>query len=120
MVAAHGVNVAKGAAIALLFGALVYAWSTPTGAVRHLSKQDLGAISASLASAYRDAAGKGALFVGTVGPEWGRYSMAQRERDAKNIVAKLQPTGVREVLLYDAARRVAVHHSEGRPLAVGP
>jgi hypothetical protein len=46
--------------------------------------------------------------------------MAQRERDAKNVVAKLQPTGVREVLLYDAARRVAVHYSEDRPLAVGP
>lgn len=118
--AVHWKSAAKATGIAALLAFAANVWWGRVGDVRELSKHDLAAISASLVSAYRDHGGADSLFIGTVGPEWLDQSLSQRESDAKKIVEKLQHTGVREVLLYDGARRVAVHHAEGLPLHVGP
>ena len=84
-----------------------------------LSELDLYTISAQLDSGYRDDFGPSPLFIGTVGAEWEQLSSAEREQSAREIVTRLGESGVREILVYDAGRRTALHFAEGLPLRIG-
>ena len=65
---------------------------------------------------YRDHARKGSLFIGTVGPDWAGLPPAERRQNADRLVAELSHSGIREILLYDSAQRLVVHHADGLPL----
>jgi hypothetical protein len=64
-----------------------------------------------LASAYRDGKRSGPLFIGTVTADWSRLSPPAQKRSADEILAKLGPSGVRELMLYDSANRLVVHQA---------
>ena len=95
-------------------------WRNAGDPVHLLSARELAGVSPKIASGYRDASGSGGLFVGTVKNEWSRLSSGERARDGRQIVARLARVGVREVLLFDESRRIALHHGVGLPLRIGP
>ncbi len=63
--------------------------------------------------------GAGPLFVGSVGAEWEHFSSAEREQSALKIVSNLGESGVREILVYDKSRRIALRFAEGPPPRIG-
>jgi hypothetical protein len=83
-----------------------------------LSKEELGSVSSVLASAYRDGKRSGPLFIATVTTEWKRLSRAARQQSGDQIFAKLEPTGVRELMLYDASHRLVLHQSTAFPTRI--
>jgi hypothetical protein len=106
--------------VALVLAAAQLGWFEARGSVRILSDVDLRAISSQLDSGYRGGFGTGSLFVGTVGTAWQNLSRAERERSAEQIVTRLEGAGLREILVYDERRRIALHFAEGLPLRIGP
>jgi hypothetical protein len=95
-------------------------WSDVEGTVQHLSDAELQSISPQIASGYRSERGAGSLFIGTVGTAWGHLEPAERSRSVDEILSGLDESGLREILLYDDSRRIALHFAEGLPLRVGP
>jgi hypothetical protein len=107
------------ASLTLVALAAAFVWlESVDNAVRELPSDRVRSLSPQLASAYRDRSGVGSLFIGSVGSDWRHLSIADRESSAQKLTATLQREGVREIILYDADHRVAVHYAKGLPLHV--
>ena len=90
-----------------MMGLAAWVWlAPPAGSVRVLSDRNLAAVSPVLQTGYRDRAGTGPLFIGTVGSSWESMAAPTRRSIARTIVDRLSGAGVREVLLYDHALRL--------------
>ncbi len=70
---------------------------------------ELALVSPHLASGYRDGLGHGRLFIGTLQPEFERLPEPRRRQAAEQAARALEAVGVREVLLFDGARRMQAH-----------
>jgi len=114
-------TIARLVGVAMLLGLAAHAfWSRPREDVHVFSVQELAALSPQIASGYRSGSGSGPLFVGTVKEGWAKRPYDERGEAARHMIDRLARSGVREVLLLDEARRIAVHHADGIPLRIGP
>jgi hypothetical protein len=95
-------------------------WGASGRSVRHLAEAELDALSPHLEFAYRNGSGSGPLFVGTLAEAWEGLTAAEREQSARHLSVVLRRGGVREMILYDAARRIAVHAADPLPLRIAP
>jgi hypothetical protein len=94
--------------------AAVRIWSGAPGTVEVYSAERLAAISPLLDSGYRDGLGFGKTFIGTLGTEFMKLPRPRREEAEREIAGSLGELGVREVLLFDARRRLLFHWRNGR------
>ena len=102
--------------------ALIAVVLVPFALVNYLGKEEsLGMIegrelhgySPHLESAYRDQAGEGGLFVGTLGPT---YPGAMTAKEVDRIVDRLKNDGARQIMIYDQQHRLALHYENGELL----
>ncbi len=112
--------IAAGGVIAVCTGFGLFAWMDSRTAVQSLPRSQLEVVSTVLDSGYRDQRGAGRLFVGTVAADWEVLRPEQRESSAWQIIDRLTEAGVREILLYGAERRVAMHYADGLPVRITP
>jgi hypothetical protein len=94
--------------------AAVRIWSRAPGTVEVYSAERLAAISPLLDSGYRDGLGFGKTFIGTLGAEFPKLPRPRRDEAGREIARSLGDLGVREVLLFDARRRLLFHWENGR------
>ena len=66
-----------------------------------------------LESGYRSHYGAGPLFIGTVSEFWADIPLDQQVSRGQAIGDRLLKHGVKEVMLFDAERRMRVHYKRG-------
>ncbi len=101
-------------------GFSLMSWTGAAATIRSVPRSQLQAVSAGLDSGYRGQRGTGPLFIGTVTTDWELLSPKQREHRAWRIIDQLTATGVREILLYGAEHRLALHYADGLPVRITP
>lgn len=92
--------------------------AAPPNAATMLSAEELAGASPWVEAGYRDKARAGSLFIGTVSTSWLELPPDERKRKVQDVVAELERSGVREVMLYDQSQRLVVHHAETLPLQI--
>jgi len=92
------VGVACWALLPLLFG----------GDLDRLSGSELERVSPYLSRGARSGEGRGPAFVGTIDDDWSELSPDARNAAATKLVEALRAQGVREVMVYDADRRLRI------------
>ncbi len=75
-----------------------------------LTPEQLRILSPLLAQGYRNQAGKGPVFIGTLASQWDELERSQRKQGAETIHTRLGLVGVRELMLFDATKRLQVHY----------
>ena len=73
-------------------------------AAQVLSGEHLSSVSTHLLSGYRNEQGHGKIFIGTVGPEWGRLAAEERIEAAEEIKAGLLDAGIEDIMLFNSRR----------------
>ena len=103
--------------VALTAVGLMVAWVgllhlEPAGerSVDNFSKVEAREVSPFLASAYRDHARQGSMFVATVARSWDDLARKERRLEAERILFRMLEKGVHEVLLYDPEKVLIGHY----------
>jgi hypothetical protein len=107
--------------VALTLASLVVAWIgiqplLPTGPrpTQELTDAHVRDLSPYFASAYRDHAKEGSMFVATVNEHWNELSSVEKRHEAEEVMTKLYERNVAEFLLYDPDHVLIAHYRGGR------
>ncbi len=88
----------------------------PTNDMGSFSRAELDRVSDHLVSGGRNQQGSGSTFVGTIADEWSELAASQREGAARQLVDRLRAQGIRDVMIYDDARRLKIQALGKRPI----
>jgi hypothetical protein len=97
----------------LVVAALQFGISTDSRSVDLLPASLLVQLSTHLESGYRDGAGLGPRFFGTVSQDWNGLSATSQQEEALQIADRLRWSGVEEVMLFDKGRRLVARSLRG-------
>ena len=78
------------------------------GDLDRLNGTELRRVSPYLTQGGRNAEGRGLAFVGTINDDWSQLPANQQEQAAMRLVKALRARGVRNVMIYDAERRLRI------------
>ncbi len=96
---------------------VAYHWRSASGeSIRELSASELADVSIYLRGGYRDAGGKGSLFVGRLRPSWDKLSREQRRSEAEAMVEALQRERVSQVMIYGERKTLEVQYLKAKLL----
>jgi hypothetical protein len=98
----------------LVAAALQYGNTGSARSVNLLPATLLAEFSPYLESAYRDGAGIGPRFFGTVTDGWNSLPENTQREEAERIAGRLRWSGVEEVMLFDKQRRLAARYLRGQ------